>query len=128
MQYPKITFFGLETNKNLLFSSYTWHTNYRFINRSVERAIGKVGIRAMYSIQKAAALLGKSEMTLRRWMKRFGLKMVVVETDRRRVYIADDDMDILADHIHHNVIKNDAKTKHKTRRNNREQRQVIMIG
>ena len=82
----------------------------------------------MYTLQNAAALLGKSEMTLRRWMKRFGLKMVVVETDRRRVYIADDDMEILVDHIHHNVIKNDAKTKHKTRRNNREQRQVIMIG
>src|SRR5437764_13966970 len=69
-------------------------------------------------------------MTLRRWMKRFGLKMVVVATNRRRVYIADDAMAILIDHIHDNVIKNDDKTKNRDKMSkiNREYRQVIMIG
>jgi transposase len=53
----------------------------------------------MYSIQKAAEILDKSEATVRRWVKRFGIKLVEVETDRKRIYIADDDMNILLDHI-----------------------------
>jgi transposase len=79
----------------------------------------------MYSIMKAAALLGKSEMTIRRWIKRFDIQLVVVETTRKRVYIADDDMNILVDYIYHK-----AKTKHEAemRKEHSKHREMIMVG
>jgi predicted DNA-binding protein (UPF0251 family) len=63
----------------------------------------------MYSMQKAAEILGVSEWTVRARMKRCGMKGVIVDTDRRRVYIADNDMDTLVDHITEKVLKEDNK-------------------
>ena len=124
MQYPKITFFGLETNKNLLFSSYTWHTHYRFINRSVERAIGKVGIRAMYSIQKAAEILGRSKTTIKRWLNMFDMKLITVKTDRKRVYISDANMQTLVDHLYNTI----TEESNKNRKTNKSKREIIILG
>jgi transposase len=64
----------------------------------------------MYSLQKAAALLGRSEHTIKRWMNRYDIKRVLVETDRRRVYISDNDMKTLTDHIYQKVTKDEEKT------------------
>jgi transposase-like protein len=72
----------------------------------------------MYLIKKAAAILGRSERTIRNWMKQCGLKMGVVVTDRKRVYITDDDMNILFDYYRHKKLKKGKKTvvKDKTHR------------
>ncbi len=78
----------------------------------------------MYSIQKAAALLGRSEQTIKRWMNRYDIKRVLVETDRRRVYIADNDMKTLTDHIYQRVTKSDEKTE----LYNKTNREVITDG
>lgn len=43
-------------------------------------------------------------------MNRYGLKVVVLHTDRRRAYITDDDMNTLVDHIYQQVIKTNNKT------------------
>ena len=79
---------------------------------------------AMYSIQKAAELLGRSEATVRRWMKASSIKVVEVETDRKRVYIADDDMNTLVDHSTQKV----ADRANKTREYHRRNRDVITTG
>jgi predicted site-specific integrase-resolvase len=78
----------------------------------------------MYSIQKAAEILGKSKSTVRRWMKRFGIKVVEVQTDTKRVYIADDDMNILVDHITQKI----ASSADKTREYHKHNRNVITTG
>ena len=64
----------------------------------------------MYSIQKAAALLGRLERTIKRWVKQYDIKRVLVETDRRRAYIADNDMKTLTDHIYQRATKVNDKT------------------
>ncbi len=78
----------------------------------------------MYSLEKAAEILGKSKKTVRRWMKRFGIKVVEVETDRKRVYIADDDMNILVDHITQQIVS----SADKTREYHKHNRNVIITG
>ena len=71
----------------------------------------------MYSVQKAAEILGVAESTVRARMKRCGMNRVTVVTDRRRVYIADDDMAILVDHITEKVLKDEDKTREFNRNN-----------
>jgi len=78
----------------------------------------------MYSIQKAAELLGRSEATVRKWMKGFGIQVVKVETDRHRVYIADDDMNILVDHVTQQVVS----SANKTRAYRKHNRNMIITG
>ncbi len=78
----------------------------------------------MYSIQKAAEMLGKSESTVRRWIKRFDIKVVEVTTDIKRVYIADDDMNILVDHLTQKI----ASSADKTRQYHKHKRDVITTG
>ena len=46
----------------------------------------------MYSVQKAAAILGIAENTTRAWMKRAGVKGKIVATDRRRRYLSYNDV------------------------------------
>ncbi len=78
----------------------------------------------MYSIQKAAELLGKSVSTVRRWIKCFDIKLVEVTTDIKRVYIADDDMNRLVDHITQKI----ASSADKTRQYHKHKRDVITTG
>ena len=49
----------------------------------------------MYTLQKAAAILGISICTLRRWLKRYNMKTRILETDRRRAYLSRNDIDKL---------------------------------
>jgi|SRR5579859_2297024 len=60
--------------------------------------MGIVWVLAMYTIQKAAAILGIGERTLRTWMKRCGVEGKLVETDRRRRYLRQSDMVKLVDY------------------------------
>lgn len=90
-------------------------------NRCIQR---KVGIRDMFTIDKAAELLGRSAYTIRRWMKKFDIKVVSVVTDRKRVYIADDDMKVLTDHAVQDIINR----RQKTRKHPRSNRAVITQG
>lgn len=87
----------------------------------------KVGVRDMYSLQYAAKILGKSETTIRRWMKLYGMRVVSVITDARRVYIADDDMKILIEHVARTVFEDIEKKKEKNR-NNINRSELIISG
>ena len=84
----------------------------------------------MYSIQTAAAVLGMSEQTIRNWIRRYGMKKVVVETDRRRVYIADDDMATLVEHKYKIAPKHYNKPSNagKTEGNKKKIREMVTIG
>jgi predicted site-specific integrase-resolvase len=53
---------------------------------------------AMYPLQKAAAIFGISVHTLRRLLKRYNIKVRIIETDRKRSYITHEDMIILTEH------------------------------
>jgi predicted site-specific integrase-resolvase len=75
----------------------------------------------MYTLQKAAAVLGISERTVRAWMKKFSIKGRIVETDRRRKYLTHSDMDKLVDHIASKVAENE-KEKSNRKVNNRYKR------
>ncbi len=75
----------------------------------------------MYSLQKAAAVLGISERTVRAWMKKFSIKGKIVETDRRRKYLTHSDMNQLIDHIASKVAENE-KEKSNRQVNNRYRR------
>lgn len=78
----------------------------------------------MYSIKKAAELLGKGETTVRRWMKQYGIRVVEVQTDKKRAYIADDDMKVLVNHVAQQMVSSASRT----RDYHRHSRDVIMIG
>ena len=65
----------------------------------------------MYTIQRAAEILGRSKSTVQRWMKVLGIRVVNVYTDAKRVYIADADMDLLVDHLTQKVVSDVKKTR-----------------
>src|SRR5579859_3844383 len=86
--------------------------------------MGKVGVRDMYSIQKAAAILGRSKSTIKRWMNQFGMRLVTVETDRKRVYISDEDMETLTYYVYRTV----TEKSNQNRKINKDKREVIILG
>jgi DNA-binding transcriptional MerR regulator len=71
----------------------------------------------MYTIQKAAALLGITEQTIRIWMKQIGIKSKIIVTDQRRAYLTDDDMETLIDHFAQKTAKRGGKKKKKKSNN-----------
>ena len=62
----------------------------------------------MYTIQKAAAMLGIPESTVRAWMEQCGIAGKVIRTDRKRLYITHNDMNMLIDHLDRKVAKREA--------------------
>jgi DNA-binding transcriptional MerR regulator len=71
----------------------------------------------MYTIRKAAALLGITENTVRVWMRLHSIKSKILVTDRRRSYITDDDMATLTDHFVQKTAKRESKKKKKKSNN-----------
>lgn len=59
----------------------------------------------MYTLQKAAALLGKSQKTVRRWMRNCGLAGNRLDTDRVRIYISQDDLFTLIEYYENKLPK-----------------------
>jgi predicted site-specific integrase-resolvase len=67
----------------------------------------------MYTIHKAAALLGIAPRTLRAWTKQLGIKSKILGTDQKMAYITDDDMDTLLDHLAQKTAKKQSKKQSK---------------
>jgi DNA-binding transcriptional MerR regulator len=63
----------------------------------------------MYTLQKAAAVLGIAEGTVRGWMKQLDIKGTLIETDKRRRYITRSDMITLIDHMYQKRAKKEKK-------------------
>ncbi len=73
----------------------------------------------MYTIQKAAAMLGIPEKTVKGWMKQCGIEGKIITTDRKRLYITDTDMNMLIDHLDQKITKSENR-KLKQKGNNAE--------
>ncbi len=73
----------------------------------------------MYTIQKAAAMLGIPEKRVRGWMEQCGIEGKMIKTDRRRLYITHNDMNILIDHLDQKIAKS-ANKKGKQKGDNTE--------
>lgn len=86
--------------------------------------MGKVGISNMYSIHQVAKILGISRNTVKRWLKLYGIELTILETDRKRAYISDDDMEILVNHIYKKVQEDSAKNS----KLHKDKKEVIIIG
>jgi hypothetical protein len=67
--------------------------------------MGKKWVVDMYTIQKAAAMLGIPEGTVRGWMKQCGIEGKIIQTDRKRLYITHNDMNMLIDHFDQKTTK-----------------------
>jgi hypothetical protein len=65
----------------------------------------------MYTIQKAAAILGRTQRTVRRWIKQCGIDGKLIETDGRRVYLSYNDMLTLVGQYDRKTAKSDGKKK-----------------
>jgi transposase len=59
----------------------------------------------MYTIQKAAAILGIKERTVKRWMKQCGIEGKLIEADGKRLYITYNDIISLVDHYDQKTAK-----------------------
>jgi DNA-binding transcriptional MerR regulator len=74
----------------------------------------------MYSIPKAAAMLGISQRTVIRWLEQCGIERKIIQTDRKRTYITHNDMDMLIDHLDQKVTKSINRKKQREGRNTQD--------
>jgi len=57
----------------------------------------------MYTLESAAVILGKSQPTIRRWMKEYNIKGVLITTDNTRRYLSEEELFVLIEHINRKI-------------------------